>query len=284
MANRLKHAALINRSGNTISNSEAILKNKVTLLYFSAEWCPPCKHFTPLLKEFYEKAKAKGENIEIVFVSNDKSEAEMLSYFQNHHGDYLAIKYGDEAHRELPRELNIKGIPTVAVIDKGGKEVVEASTVRQAIIDGATGTKSISAIILEWRKASGDWTASGGNVLNSTNESPEKLSRDEMRAARLARFGGGPKPSKTSAKIVASSSTKTTAKMTQNNTNTSNNDNNNNDKSNSNSSSNIDNNKTKEQSEGLKQLISMGFSEEASRQMLEITNGDVENALAILTS
>ena len=111
----------------------------------------------------------------------------MLSYFQNHHGDYLAIKYGDEAHRELPRELNIKGIPTVAVIDKGGKEVVEASTVRQAIIDGATGTKSISAIILEWRKASGDWTASGGNVLNSTNESPEKLSRDEMRAARLAR-------------------------------------------------------------------------------------------------
>ena len=55
-------------------------------------------------------------------------------------------------------------------------------------------------------------------------------------------------------------------------------------KSNSNSSGNIDNNKTKEQSEGLKQLISMGFSEEASRQMLEITNGDVENALAILTS
>ena len=95
MANRLKHAALINRSGNTISNSEAILKNKVTLLYFSAEWCPPCKHFTPLLKEFYEKAKTKGENIEIVFVSNDKSEAEMLSYFQNHHGSFhIILCYG----------------------------------------------------------------------------------------------------------------------------------------------------------------------------------------------
>ena len=58
-----------------------------------------CKQFTPLLKQFYEKAKAGGEKIEIIFVSNDKSEAEMRSYFQNHHGDYLTVKYGDDAPR-----------------------------------------------------------------------------------------------------------------------------------------------------------------------------------------
>ena len=65
MATRLKHATLLDRSGKTVYNSEAALQNKVTLLYFSAEWCPPCKMFTPLVKQFYEKAKAKYEKIEI---------------------------------------------------------------------------------------------------------------------------------------------------------------------------------------------------------------------------
>ena len=65
------------------------------MLYFSGV-VPPCKQFTPLLKQFYEKAKAGGEKIEIIFASNDKSEAEMRSYFQNHQGDYLAVKYVDD--------------------------------------------------------------------------------------------------------------------------------------------------------------------------------------------
>jgi nucleoredoxin len=276
MATRLKHATLLDRSGKTVYNSEAALQNKVTLLYFSAEWCPPCKMFTPLVKQFYEKAKAKYEKIEIVFVSNDKSEAEMLSYFQNHHGDYLAIKYGDEAHRELPRELKIEGIPTISVVDKNGKEVVKSGTVRQAILDGATGTKDVSDIILEWRKASGDWTASGGKVLNSNNVSPAKLSRDEMRAARLARFSGGAKKASSSSSEVL---VKKKAVETSSDVKTVNVDNYNKNHGDDNS-----NKKVEQQSDGLQQLISMGFSEVQSKQMLEITNGDVQNAIALLTS
>ena len=266
MANRLKHAVLITRSGQPIPDSAAALKNKVTLLYFSAEWCPPCKQFTPLLKQFYEKAKAGGEKIDIVFVSNDKSEAEMRSYFQNHHGDYLAVKYGEDAHRELPRELNIQGIPTVTVIDTNGKEVTNAKDVRQAVFDGATGSKSVSEIILGWRKASGDWTASDGKILNSSGVTPGKLSRDEMRAARLARFAGGTKP--------AAMSVNTKPPNVSNLDNTSKDAR---DKVNSPTA-------TGDADDGLSILISMGFDKEKSTQMLEITAGDVEQAVALLTS
>lgn len=266
MADRLKHAVLIARSGQPIPDSAAALKNKVTLLYFSAEWCPPCKQFTPLLKQFYEKAKADREKIEIIFVSNDKSEEEMLSYFQNHHGDYLAIKYGDDAHRDLPRELNIQGIPTVTVIDKTGKEVTNARDVRQAIFDGATGSKSVSDIVLGWRKASGDWTASDGKMLNSSGATPGKLSRDEMRAARLARFAGGAKPAAMSVNTISSKAS--------------------NDKDVSNDVQGQANVPTASDgaNDGLSTLVSMGFDKAKATQMLEITAGDVEQAVALLTS
>jgi thiol-disulfide isomerase/thioredoxin len=30
---------------------------ELVLYYFSAHWCPPCRQFTPLLKDFYEEVR-----------------------------------------------------------------------------------------------------------------------------------------------------------------------------------------------------------------------------------
>ena len=65
----------------------------LVLYYFSAHWCPPCRQFTPMLKDFYEvtrllmKVKNKyvcqeAEGIEIVFVSSDRSAEDMTSYMK----------------------------------------------------------------------------------------------------------------------------------------------------------------------------------------------------------
>lgn len=51
-------------------------RGKYILLYVSAQWCGPCRKFTPLLKEFYSEAKKRSDiNLEIVFVSLDNDEA-----------------------------------------------------------------------------------------------------------------------------------------------------------------------------------------------------------------
>ena len=118
MSVRLKSTKLINKSGNEVSAAKA-LGSKVVFLYFSAHWCPPCRQFTPMLKQFYSKMKGGGFNIEIVFVSSDKSEQEMMSYFQNDHGDYLAVKFAEDDRIDLSRDYDIRGIPTSYVLIEG---------------------------------------------------------------------------------------------------------------------------------------------------------------------
>ena len=40
--------------------------NGLFALYFSASWCPPCRQFTPLLKQFYVDVKNAKKKFEII--------------------------------------------------------------------------------------------------------------------------------------------------------------------------------------------------------------------------
>ena len=51
------------------SDFDSVARGKVTGLYFSAHWCPPCRRFTPQLVDFYNSKKGTPEEFEVVFVS-----------------------------------------------------------------------------------------------------------------------------------------------------------------------------------------------------------------------
>merc|ERR1711879_992842 len=89
----LANVQLIKQDGSTISGSEALADKKKVLVYFSAHWCPPCRMFTPVLKEAYED-ELKDKKIEIVFVSSDQNEQGAKSYFNESHGNYLLAPHG----------------------------------------------------------------------------------------------------------------------------------------------------------------------------------------------
>jgi len=117
--------AFMRQDGSTVGKDA--IEGKTLGLYFSAHWCPPCRGFTPVLKQFYIDYKAKDPNFEIVFISSDKEEKAMLDYFREDHGDYLALPYSKRKEKEeLSSMFGVEGIPTFVVVGADG-QVINAS-------------------------------------------------------------------------------------------------------------------------------------------------------------
>jgi len=93
---------------------------KYTALYFSAEWCPPCKMFTPKLVEWYKDFKAKHPDFELVFVSGDQSAAAMENYIKEAGMPWPAVAF-DKAESEVFRKFSSQGIPYLVLIGDDGQ-------------------------------------------------------------------------------------------------------------------------------------------------------------------
>ena len=92
-------------------------------IYFSAHWCPPCRAFTPKLKNFYEVANKEQKQIEIIFASTDHSEAEFNEYFGTM--PWLSIPFKDDAIETLMDSFGVTGFPTFLVFNNEGKLIDE---------------------------------------------------------------------------------------------------------------------------------------------------------------
>lgn len=108
---------LINASGKSIDTAQA-LKGKIVAFYFSASWCGPCRGFTPTLVKFYKQV-AKKKNVEIVFISSDKTEKDMKAYMKKM--PWLAVPFNAQARNAFKKEMQVRGIPTLIVFDENGK-------------------------------------------------------------------------------------------------------------------------------------------------------------------
>ncbi|KAH7708601.1 thioredoxin [Aphelenchoides avenae] len=127
------------RKDGTLVDAEKVLKGRIVGLYFSAHWCPPCRRFTPQLNDFYKKLKEAGEKFEVVFISADESEKEMMSYMKESHGDWYHLPFYAKkplevetkfcgrtktttkwfAVRELlEQDYEVEGYPTLVVLDE----------------------------------------------------------------------------------------------------------------------------------------------------------------------
>jgi nucleoredoxin len=91
-------------------------------IYFSASWCGPCKQFTPELVRDYRAIKAVHPEFEIIFVSWDRTEADLHAYLRDDAMPWPALKFAD---RNLPllRKHAGRGIPCLVLIDASGNEL-----------------------------------------------------------------------------------------------------------------------------------------------------------------
>ncbi|KAI0984666.1 hypothetical protein GJ496_001651 [Pomphorhynchus laevis] len=92
-------------------------------LYFSAHWCPPCKKFTPVLAEFYER-HSESKKFEIVFVTCDESESSFKKYYKDM--PWLAVKFDEKILEKLKLDYSVDGVPMLIFIDAKTGETVNA--------------------------------------------------------------------------------------------------------------------------------------------------------------
>eukprot|EP00040_Diaphanoeca_grandis_P038281 m.256176 g.256176 ORF g.256176 m.256176 type:complete len:143 (-) comp34152_c0_seq1:311-739(-) len=133
-----KLGATLKGKNGDVSTKDALGDCDLVGFYFSAHWCPPCRGFTPVLADTYNKLKASGKKFEIVFISSDQDE----SAFNSYHGEqpWLALPFADRATKDkLSKEFGVRGIPTFVLLNKDGS--VKTTEGRGVISNDTSGEK-----------------------------------------------------------------------------------------------------------------------------------------------
>lgn len=92
-------------------------------LFFSANWCRPCKAFTPLLVDLYNTLRAGGKEVEIVLVSFDQDETKFKDHFKRM--PWLAVPYDPSLHRRLGGKYRVDRIPCLVPLCSDGIPIEE---------------------------------------------------------------------------------------------------------------------------------------------------------------
>ncbi len=120
------HADLIRMLGPTLMSadkqpmkSSSLAGVPHVLLYFSAEWCPPCRAFTPKLVEFFNQQK-ESQRVMVIFVSSDNSEADMYKYMSGYNMAFPAVPFKQIKRSGIEDKYAGKGIPNLVLLNADG--------------------------------------------------------------------------------------------------------------------------------------------------------------------
>ncbi|XP_038886012.1 probable nucleoredoxin 3 isoform X2 [Benincasa hispida] len=102
--------------------SPKLCAGKMICLLFSANWCRPCRTFTPQLVQLYNTLQKRGEKLEIIFISLDHDENEFEQHFKIM--PWLAVPFDDELQKQLCGEYHVDCIPSLVPLcrDRMSKE------------------------------------------------------------------------------------------------------------------------------------------------------------------
>jgi len=94
---------------------------EVYLVYFGAQWCPPCRAFSPDLVTAYRKLKAMAPDyFELVFVSSDRDPSEQLSYARAVGMPWPVVKFGSLGSVQPLERWAGNGIPCLVAVTRDG--------------------------------------------------------------------------------------------------------------------------------------------------------------------
>jgi len=70
-------------AGTSVATRDALGDARVVALLFAADWCGPCKQFTPLLAKYYDFARRARKKLEVVWISGSRSQGGFDGYLRS---------------------------------------------------------------------------------------------------------------------------------------------------------------------------------------------------------
>jgi nucleoredoxin len=140
---------LINADGEKVATSS--LQGKVIGLYFSAEWCPPCRAFTPSLVQLRDR---NDDEFEVVFVSSDQSAEAQQKYMKSYDMEWPAVAHDSPLREQLQQKFGIQGIPSLVIVDDQGNLITKDG---RSEMNGSD--SDARQALREWRRAAGQDSA-----------------------------------------------------------------------------------------------------------------------------
>jgi nucleoredoxin len=113
--------------------SSEFLKARYTILYFSAGWCPDCRRFSPTLVSAYDAQQKGGPRFEVLLLTQDKTEKDMLQYMRHVKMKWPALAFDKVAAADdLKKFYSGDGIPCLTVIDQKGAVILQSKSDQDA--------------------------------------------------------------------------------------------------------------------------------------------------------
>ena len=98
--------------------SKTTLDGKIIGLYFSANWCPPCRAFTPKLIDFRNRFQ---DEFEVVLINFDRDSAAQSKYMAKYQMPWLVTEHRSQEAQALQQRFRVAGIPTLIIIGPDGQ-------------------------------------------------------------------------------------------------------------------------------------------------------------------
>jgi thiol-disulfide isomerase/thioredoxin len=132
--------------------SQQFLTAPYTVLYFGAGWCSDCRKFSPKLVASYNAQTSSQRGYEVLYISQDRTEAEMRQFIMKEGMRWPAVAYDKVAGAaDLNRYHPNKSIPWLAVIDRSGTVLLHSESDK----DAAEVLKQLEAKIESGKPAGG---------------------------------------------------------------------------------------------------------------------------------
>ena len=115
------------RNGSVSRFDDAELEGKrLFLIYFSAHWYQPCRLFTPTLVTYYNDAVAKHPELDLIFVSRDKSAFGMETFMRENNMPWPALEYEKISLKPGIQKYAGKELPALVLVDGSGKVLADS--------------------------------------------------------------------------------------------------------------------------------------------------------------